>query len=47
MRLVADRDLAGRLGASARENVTRVFGLERFVAETAALYEELHGRHDD
>lgn len=46
MRLVADRDLARRLGNGARDHVTKVFGIERFVAETAALYEELRDRHD-
>ena len=46
MRLVADRDLAGLLGSHAREHVTRAFGVEKFVTETATLYEELHDHHD-
>lgn len=46
MRVLDDADLARRLGGAAREHVARTFGLERFVAETAALYEEMHGRHD-
>jgi glycosyltransferase involved in cell wall biosynthesis len=45
-RLVDDRALADRLGGAAREHVARTFGLERFVAETAALYREMARRHD-
>jgi glycosyltransferase involved in cell wall biosynthesis len=46
IRLLSDRDLASELGGRAREHVMRAFGVERFVAETAALYEELHANHD-
>lgn len=41
LRLAADSDLRQRLGADARAFVQTVFGVDRFVAETAALYEEL------
>ena len=44
-RLLDDGDLAARLGGAAREHVARTFGLERFVTETAALYEEMVRRH--
>ena len=47
IRLLDDPTLAKRLGRQAREHVSVTFGLERFVAETAALYEEMHRRHDD
>ncbi len=40
-----DPALAERLGRSARAHVARAFGLDRFVAETAALYEEMHRHH--
>ncbi len=40
-RLAADPELRRRLGRSARTFVESAFGVERFVAETAALYEEL------
>lgn len=40
-RLVADPDLAGRLGAAARAHVSSAFGMERFVAEFGDLYDEL------
>jgi len=41
LRILEDRDLGARLGAAARVHVARAFGIERFVAETAALYEEM------
>ncbi len=44
-RLLADPDLARRLGHDARVHVERTFGVDRFVAETAALYEEMSVRH--
>ena len=34
-------DLRARLGGAARDHAGRVFGMERFVRETAAMYEEL------
>jgi len=40
-RLAADPDLRLELGESARSFVESAFGLDRFVAETASLYEEL------
>jgi glycosyltransferase involved in cell wall biosynthesis len=39
--LVGDPALRGRLGSAAREHVARAFGMERFAAEFASLYEEL------
>ncbi len=39
-RLVSDPELRGRLGNAAREHVTATFGMDRFVAEFAQLYEE-------
>ncbi len=44
-RLVGDVELRGRLGAAAREHVERTFGMDRFVAEFAALYEERVDAH--
>jgi glycosyltransferase involved in cell wall biosynthesis len=41
VRLARDPELRARLGAAARERAASQFGMERFVAETAALYEEL------
>jgi glycosyltransferase involved in cell wall biosynthesis len=41
VRLARDPDLRARLGAAARERAATVFGMDRFVAETVALYEEL------
>jgi glycosyltransferase involved in cell wall biosynthesis len=41
IRLARDPDLRARLGAAARERAARDFGMDRFVAETVALYEEL------
>lgn len=43
--ILEDAGLAQRLGGAAREHVSRTFGLQRFVAETAALYEEMDRRH--
>ena len=43
--ILEDTGLAQRLGGAAREHVSRTFGLQRFVAETAALYEEMDRRH--
>jgi glycosyltransferase involved in cell wall biosynthesis len=40
-RAASDRSLRERLGANARQHVARAFGIERFVAEFTALYEEL------
>ncbi len=39
--LVVDSRLRDRLGATARDHVARTFGMDRFVAEFAALYEQL------
>jgi glycosyltransferase involved in cell wall biosynthesis len=44
LRLVRDPALRERLGAAARERAATVFGMDRFVAQTAALYEELAER---
>jgi glycosyltransferase involved in cell wall biosynthesis len=44
-RILSDGGLALRLGCAAREHVAKTFGLERFVAETAALYEEMDRRY--
>jgi glycosyltransferase involved in cell wall biosynthesis len=38
--LVRDPDLRDRLGQAARSHVERTFGMDRFVAEFGALYEE-------
>jgi glycosyltransferase involved in cell wall biosynthesis len=38
--LVSDPDLRDRLGLAAREHVVATFGMDRFVAEFAQLYEE-------
>ena len=40
-RILADPDGAFRLGEAGRERVRREFGVERMVAETVALYDEL------
>lgn len=40
-RVVHDPDLRDRLGDAARAHVATTFGMDRFIAETAALYEEL------
>ncbi len=42
-RLLADRALRTRMGALARQRVVDRFGIERLVAEVAALYRELLG----
>lgn len=41
VRMGRDEALRARFGEAAREHVGRVFGMDRFVAETAAMYEEL------
>ena len=46
LRLLQDRGLAARLGGAARAHVATAFGIDRFVAETAALYEAMSRRHD-
>jgi glycosyltransferase involved in cell wall biosynthesis len=43
-RLVEDPELRARLGAAARAHVEASFGMDRMVAEYAALYEELADR---
>jgi glycosyltransferase involved in cell wall biosynthesis len=43
-RVIGDPDLRGRLGAAAREHVATTFGMDRYVAEFASLYEELAER---
>lgn len=43
-KLAVDPALRERLGAAARERAATAFGVDRFVAETAALYEELAER---
>ena len=40
-RAIGDPDLRRRLGAAARVHVATTFGMERYVAEFATLYEEL------
>jgi glycosyltransferase involved in cell wall biosynthesis len=40
-RAVQDPGLRSRLGSAARQHVATTFGMDRFVAEFAALYEEL------
>jgi glycosyltransferase involved in cell wall biosynthesis len=42
--LAEDPDLRRRYGTKARERVSTVFGMDRLVAEYAALYEELAER---
>jgi glycosyltransferase involved in cell wall biosynthesis len=44
-RMVADPDLRQSLGAAARERMRTTFGVDRFVAEWAAYYEEMAARH--
>ena len=43
-RVFQDPDLATRLAGAARAHVARIFGADRFVAETAALYDEMMAR---
>jgi len=43
-RLAAEPELRARLGAAAREHVAATFGMDRMVAEYAALYAELAAR---
>jgi glycosyltransferase involved in cell wall biosynthesis len=43
--VVTNTALRDRLGAAGRERVATVFGMDRFVAEFAALYEELADGH--
>jgi glycosyltransferase involved in cell wall biosynthesis len=45
VRILGDPGLGLRLGGAARDHVGRMFGLDRFIAETAALYEEMARRH--
>jgi glycosyltransferase involved in cell wall biosynthesis len=44
LRLAKDPELRARLGAAARERAATVFGMDRLVAEFAAMYEELAER---
>jgi glycosyltransferase involved in cell wall biosynthesis len=44
LRLAADDGLRARYGRAASEHVIQSFGMDRFVAETASLYEELADR---
>jgi type III pantothenate kinase len=44
VRLVEDPEAAARMGRAGREHVRREFSVARMAGETAALYEELHGR---
>lgn len=44
LRLAQDGDLRAALGAAARQRAATVFGMDRMVAEFAALYEELAER---
>jgi glycosyltransferase involved in cell wall biosynthesis len=46
IRLVGDPALRQRLGGAARDRAAADFSIERFVGETAALYEEMAARHD-
>jgi glycosyltransferase involved in cell wall biosynthesis len=39
--VLADPELAGRLGAAARQSVVERFSMDRMVASTQALYENL------
>ena len=41
LRVVESEALRDRLGQAAREHVMSTFGMDRFVGEFAALYEEL------
>lgn len=44
VRLAANPDLRARLGAAARDHVATAFGVDRFIRETADLYEEMARR---
>jgi len=44
IRLAADPALRARLGAAARDHAATAFGIDRFVRETADLYEEMAKR---
>jgi len=44
VRLADDAPLRARLGAAAREHVAAAFGIDRFVRETAEMYEEMARR---
>ena len=46
IRLAGDAALRQRLGGAARERAATAFSIERFVGETAALYEEMAARHE-
>lgn len=46
LRLASDPALRERLGLAARQRAATVFGMDRFVEETAALYEELAARRE-
>ena len=41
-RLIADRDLALRLGKAAREKVERDFTVEKMIVETEKIYQSLY-----
>jgi glycosyltransferase involved in cell wall biosynthesis len=43
--VLGDPILTRRLGAAARDHVAQRFGIDRFVSETAAMYEEMANRH--
>jgi len=43
VRVLLDADLAARLGGAGRRRVERFFGIERMVAQTDAVYQELLG----
>ena len=44
LRLATDPDLRGRLGSAARLHAASVFGIDRFIRETADFYEEMARR---
>ncbi len=44
-RLAGDAALRAQFGAAARELADREFGMDRFVAEFSATYEELSAAH--
>lgn len=45
VRVALDTGLARALGTAAREHARSAFGLQRFIDETATLYEEMYQRH--